>query len=321
MSHDNLKIEGNRFMKDLKNQSGFSLIELMIATAIIGVITMAFLTITSRNQRDMKGLFQKSEILEFKNLLLQRLGDPQICTWQIRDQVIDVSATTSTNPSPTQLQLQQLYVGLNTSSPLLASRGQRLPASNSNLNIRNMVFKNILSTGRAGEFQGTLEVEFDPDTLALPQKPLQVQQFIQVRPEDPSSAKRISQCGNRDSPLTYCLSGQAVLSNAPGCFQSVAVNNSDFGANPTCYSIINAMGYSVPQDITSVVSQPSLHTATHQIPVPGTRRFDTGNRWTVELWVGVRCDNGLLVADHCGCYLTYSPESDDGGGDSGGDGT
>lgn len=178
-----------------RRQAGFSLVEVLISAAAVLVVIFALISLLVSQQKEVKALFQKSDILELKNQMIQTLADPDVCSWQLKDKVLNVSSTTTTTKSPTTITLPQLYFGSSTASPVLAEAGQRLPASTNNVNVANIILKDIVSTGRPNQFMGTLEVSFDESSLVRSLRPISIQQVLNVEPTDPASAKRISSCG------------------------------------------------------------------------------------------------------------------------------
>lgn len=179
----------------LRNQAGFGLIEVLIAVAILIVVSLGMAGSLSDMHSHLRAISQKQEILELRNLVTQQMLKAGVCTWQLKDKVIDVSMPTSeASPSPTVLNLGQLYMGQDASSPLLARNGERIPESLSGVKVSNIYFKNIYATGNPNEFKGLFQITFNVNSLSRPVKPLQVQQIFTVNSADPSSAKRIQLC-------------------------------------------------------------------------------------------------------------------------------
>lgn len=179
----------------LRNDAGFSLIEVMLGVGILAVISFGMAGSLSNMHSQLRGVSQKQEILELRNLITQQLSKPGVCTWQLKNLVIDVSQpTTETSPSPTVLNLAELRMGPDASSPLLAKSGDRIPESLTGVKVTKIFFKNIYATGNPNEYKGLLQINFDANSLVVPVKPLQIQQIISTNPTDPLGAKRIDAC-------------------------------------------------------------------------------------------------------------------------------
>ncbi len=179
----------------MKDQTGFSLVETIIASGIAVFIILAVTSIFTTQLNQIKGLNQKQEMLELKSLMLEQLSKPGVCSWQLHDKVIDVSgSTTESSPSPTILNLVSLHQGTSTTSALIARSSQRLPNTQHGIVVRNVTFRGIYATGNPDEYVGRFEVAFDQSSLAHNMKPVQVQQLILTNPSDPVGAKRITTC-------------------------------------------------------------------------------------------------------------------------------
>lgn len=178
-----------------QNETGFTLIEVMMGIAILAIVTIGMAESLSQMYSQLRAISQKQEIIELKNIVTQQLGKPGVCTWQLRDKVIDVSMpTTEFSPSPSLLNLGEIYMGQDATSPLLAKSGLRIPESLSGVKVASVYFKNIYATGNANEYKGIFQINFDAASLAQPVKPLQVQQVFLTDAADPASAKKILAC-------------------------------------------------------------------------------------------------------------------------------
>jgi len=191
---------------------GFSLVEIIIGLGLIGVVIMVMMTVFNNFFQKMHSLGRKQDVLELKAQMLQHLNRPEVCTWQLRDKVIDVSmAPTLASPSPSVVSLSDdtIYLGLNNSSAVMARRGERVPASTSNLSVAAVSFRNIYSTGVINEYRGQFEVIFAQDHGDYSLKPAVMNQTIRVVASDPPNAKRIAYCYGSAS----ADSGSGILAN------------------------------------------------------------------------------------------------------------
>jgi hypothetical protein len=179
----------------LQTSTGFSITEVLVAVGVLTMVSLGMIESLSRMHGQLRGISQKQEIVELKNLMTQQLAKPGVCTWQLKDQVIDVSmATTDVSPSPSTLNLSELHMGPDATSPLLVKTGLAIPDSQSSLKVASILFKNIYATGNPNEYRGIFQINFDPSSLAMPVKPLQIQQVFVTDSTDPASAKRIQMC-------------------------------------------------------------------------------------------------------------------------------
>lgn len=180
--------------KFFKSNHGISLIETLVTVGIVAIVASATASMFISQQKEAKALYQKSEIVELKNLLIQVFKDPSICTWQLKNKVIDVSSTTPTVQSPTVLDLTELRQGPDITSALIVKKGQELSLSNYGLIVESVLFTKILATGNPNEYKGFFEIQFTSSSLIRPVKPVLYQQIFKTVAADPLASKKISVC-------------------------------------------------------------------------------------------------------------------------------
>lgn len=177
------------------------------------------MTLADMQTKQVRAIAQKQDVAELRNLLLQAASNLNACTWLLKNQTIDVStATTPTNPSPTVVPLPDntFYAGPSASSAILAKVGQPISGGSNNGVIVNSVgFKGIYATGNPNEFIGTFEIGFDPNSLVVGLKPLQVRQIIRTVAGDPPNATRIDSCAPNSAAGTTILCSKSVGQTVP----------------------------------------------------------------------------------------------------------
>jgi hypothetical protein len=179
----------------LQTNTGFSTIEVLVGVGLLTLVALGVAESLSHMHGQLRGISQKQEIVELKNLITQQLAKPGVCTWQLKDQVIDVSmATTEASPSPSTLNLSEIHMGQDATSPVLVKSGLVIPESQSGLKVASILFRNIYATGNPNEYKGIFQVNFDSSSLSVPVKPLQIQQVFLTQAADPVNAKKIQSC-------------------------------------------------------------------------------------------------------------------------------
>lgn len=178
------------------NDRGTSLIEIIVVMGIFGIIAAAMATLFSNQQHQMRILTQKQELLDLKNILLMQLSRPEICTWQFKDKRVDLSGSpTASNPSPSKVELNQLYHGPDTTSALIGETGQLLPGTQTRIRVSKISLEGFYTSGNPNEYIASLKVVLEEDSLAIPFQPSRITQVISVNPTDPIANKRIVSCG------------------------------------------------------------------------------------------------------------------------------
>lgn len=184
-------------LKVSHSNAGMGLIEVLVALGLVSMIAMAMASMFSSQQKSIRYFSQKQEMIDLKAIMQQQLAKINVCTWQVKDKVIDVSmATSESSPSPTVIALKDdaIYQGIDDTSAVIAKAGQRLPTSLNGIFVASVSFKNIYATGNPNEYKGVFDVSFDASSLVFAAKPVQVQQIIKTTAADPLNAKRIDSC-------------------------------------------------------------------------------------------------------------------------------
>lgn len=167
-------------MRKFLSNKGFSLVEVLIAGAI-GVAVIATVATMFKNQQNtLKAMYQRSELIEFKNILTQSLAPTDVCSWQLKDKAVNVAGVTVKNPSTTEMDIPVLYRGTDVNSAILAKVGERIPNSTTGIKVSKIVFKGITSTGNPNEYTGYYEFQMDRSTLAQPIKPVRHYQTFRI---------------------------------------------------------------------------------------------------------------------------------------------
>jgi prepilin-type N-terminal cleavage/methylation domain-containing protein len=188
----------------MTQKKGFSLVEMLVAIAILAVITTGLMTAMNQLFSEQKNFGQKMDTFELRYLLTTVMSDPFNCTWQFQNgnPTIDLSGASPTTPSPSEIILTQLRAGYDSSSLLLAEAGSPLPTSQTNIKVSTIKFRKIycLDNPCANRVKGVLEIAFDPATLARPRAPVELNMFMTTVATDPASQKKIEACGLMIAP-------------------------------------------------------------------------------------------------------------------------
>jgi prepilin-type N-terminal cleavage/methylation domain-containing protein len=153
-------------------QSGFTLVEVLIAASIMSIIAMVLATLYMSINRMMAYADQKLESIELKQTIMQAFANSTICTWQLKDKVVNISA----NPIPTVFDLDQLYQGLDASSPVMVEK-EKFIYPNSKLKVRSIAVREFEPTGYPNVYKGVIQITFYQDSAGdTILKPIRIQQ-------------------------------------------------------------------------------------------------------------------------------------------------
>lgn len=172
------------------SNKGFSLVEVMIAAAIGAAVLIGVATMFKNHQNTLKSMYQRAELIEFKNMLTQSLAPTDVCSWQLKDKAVNTAGVTTTVPSSTVMDIPVLYRGEDLNSAVLARAGEKLPNTTTGIKVERINFKGITATGIPNEYTGYYEVYLDRNSLAAPIKPVRHYQTFRVN----SATQKVDSC-------------------------------------------------------------------------------------------------------------------------------
>lgn len=202
----------------MKSAKGFSLIEVLVSAVVMSFLIFVFASMIIQQRLELKAIQQKQESLELKNFLLQNFNLPTTCSWQMIGKVVDLSGvTTNATTTAANVNLVQLYQGLNTSSAIIAQAGQLLPGTQTMLRVDQVRLQEFYATGNPNEYSAEIAIIFDASSLVRSFKPVQLKKIILVNPSDPISAKTIVSCAN-PALIVDCIDVNVPCTGSPtGC--------------------------------------------------------------------------------------------------------
>lgn len=173
------------------SNNGFSLIEIMIAAGLIGIISAAIMSMTTAQQKQMRLLEQKSETIDLKNTLAKLFYDPAICTSQLLNLQLIPNATSFND---------QAIVSI---SPIVAgpvaSISTALPNSATGIKVDGLHLQNFVLI-KPQFYKSTLKVNFDKNSTIIALNPVTLGLLIRV-----NAANQIISCESLDIKEKHCL--------------------------------------------------------------------------------------------------------------------
>jgi hypothetical protein len=174
----------------LKDRSGFSIFEVLIAIAMLSVMAIGMATLASNMSKEQAAMTEKFGLLETQNDLLTVFSDPSLCLNQINIGPVDLTIASPKIP------LSQILMGKTPTSPLLAQVGKPLPGFPSGkMEVSQIQLTNILPTGMPNAYVGDLIVAIDPATMIHSKKPAKVRLAFTVLPSPSLSNAIVTNCG------------------------------------------------------------------------------------------------------------------------------
>lgn len=168
----------NLYNMQRKTQSSFrrrgiGMAELLVAMAILGIVTVAFSQMMSDQQKQTRALSEKLAALDLQSLLLKIYADPSVCTFDLTNTVLPANPGnpqkfTDTLPTAiSPISLSTIHSSAQGASPpVLVSVGSSV---NSSLKIGSIRIANI-SKIATKQYLGELQITFTG--TAAPMKPI-----------------------------------------------------------------------------------------------------------------------------------------------------
>jgi prepilin-type N-terminal cleavage/methylation domain-containing protein len=243
----------------LSMDKGFSLVEMLVAAGIMGVIALSMSSLLVNQSKQTTFVENKLDRSELRNLMLQAFVDEDVCTWQLQGKgAINIaSATSSTVFSPTTMTIPKLYLGKNTTSAVLAAVGQHISSRGSSPVVKSIHFKNIYQPDPTNEnkIRGDIVIDFVEDKTQITLQAISYPVIVTLDSSTPKSAKAVSACGPIGSDTTtgqVLCAGTGVAARGAGCCGSsantvscasgVAVSSKSCDMGKNCENYANPAG-------------------------------------------------------------------------------
>lgn len=176
------------------SQNGMSLIEVLVALALMSIIAVGLSTIIVNANNEQKALQEKLALIETQNNIISSLNNSATCYAQL-NQTNPVLDLTPLSLPTAVVNIPQINAGTLPTSTLLAKVGQPLPGyAVGQMVVKTIQLKSINASGPPNEFSGDLEITLDPASVSRAMKPIRVKQFFTVLP--PLNAAKIAGCGS-----------------------------------------------------------------------------------------------------------------------------
>ncbi len=183
----------------LKNSKGFSLIDVIAASAILIVVTLGIMSTMSQQRKEAANIENKLAALELGNNLIRLFKDSATCTRSLLNLSFDSTRIGSTRP-PEITNITSLFSS-STGTSLLAQVGQK-PNPMTNILVRSIKIIDFKSTALPDSFVARVEISFDPGTYR-DIRPVSTQVTLQTAATSPLNAKQITGCNTKASLGSY----------------------------------------------------------------------------------------------------------------------
>lgn len=161
--------------QNLNNQSGMSIVEVLVALGLMGILTSAMISILSTQSKEMKGMGEVLGRGELDKTLITTLADGSVCTYIFTPASISGLSPASTlfNSATTMpfqaFTMTEIPLVSSSTSPVAAKTGQTASTSSNSLVVQQIAV-NITGNPLTNKFTGNITVSFNQTKLvrALP---------------------------------------------------------------------------------------------------------------------------------------------------------
>lgn len=204
-------------LKQLANyEQGFSLMEVLMAVAVMSIISFVMAQMFNSQLVGQKYLSQKYELLDVKNFIMSSFANADICSCQLnvdsadnphssaeRSQIHFDRSLTSDKKSahPDQvINVNKIFGGCGAAAPTLVAAGQKVPGSQTNLYIKSVSLVDLVPTGITDEWNANWRIDFDGGGVSL--APIKIAQKISIDSTSPENSTKISFCQSQSSVIS-----------------------------------------------------------------------------------------------------------------------
>jgi hypothetical protein len=223
------------------NSRGFSLIQVVVATGILGILAVMMTSLFTQQQREMTAVSEKLTTLDLKRELMSTLSTSALCTYQLTTPPLTFDSTAL---SSTSLDLSEILSRPIAGAPFVVKVGQRVSPNVSSVVVTAIRVQNFVAIS-ADDYVAEIAVEFDTPKLIRPLKPITSR--ISLTTSGPPNAKQITSCsgigGSGSGSTTITLS--CASSGGPCPPPSCPSGWNDLGVDHHVTAICGATGGTV----------------------------------------------------------------------------
>jgi type II secretory pathway pseudopilin PulG len=196
-------------MRSVRNERGQSLVQILVAVGLMGILMAAFAQMMTNQMRETKALSEKLASLDLEKLLIAALADGSVCGHVLNNPA--PLTFDSTKPLPQYIegppgQPIKLYTsivhnppGPDVPGPVAAEVGKPASAMVPSLTVQRI---RLAITDKVGSaYKGNWEVILDPTGTTRSLRPIAISTFLGVNASIPTAAK-VLVCQQSSNPTT-----------------------------------------------------------------------------------------------------------------------
>jgi len=190
--HNKLQPVQHKPINKLKSQSGFSLIETLVAFGVMSILMVGFMQMMSNQAKQTKGLEETLARLDLEKTLQTYLADGSICGATLAGptpQTFNVA-----NLATTSFSVSTIPAGAQAGAPSLIAVNQKASSLSNSLMVASITYKSLQATGVADKYNMDLEVSFTGGIRPL--RPLLFKMLLYTTNDTTAGVKRVTGCNS-----------------------------------------------------------------------------------------------------------------------------
>ncbi len=200
---------------------------MLIAVAVLGVMSMAFASMVTGIQKDLRTANRKIDAMETRSVISKYLSNLPLCGC-----LMDAYSLPFSESLPAPSTSISMITSTCPTGTILAAENQVVPGTSTNLEIASMKITDIKSLGIPDRFRGKVKVDFKSEAQSLQLKGFELEIQFRTDPATPPTAKKVSQCdfvasatssGGGDAIEALCPPGQFMIGFESGVAKCSAV--------------------------------------------------------------------------------------------------
>ncbi|MCM2282467.1 MAG: prepilin-type N-terminal cleavage/methylation domain-containing protein [Bdellovibrionaceae bacterium] len=182
--------KSNRNSRKKPDQSGFSLIEVVVVMGIMTVLTLGFASYMSFVNTELRAAHQKMEFMELRTTLGRTLSDLSTCSCQL-----NLHASTFNGAAAmTSASVSKLNSSCDPAASVIIEDGQPVANSNTRLTVQAIAITDIRPLGVSNKYEGKFTVSLQNDGLVRGLRDIRIDVQFMTDPASPPGAKKIQSC-------------------------------------------------------------------------------------------------------------------------------
>lgn len=194
MIKSSLLLQRDTSMKKLckiSGTSGSTLIEVVVTSSVLLIMTMAIISVTTNQNKELSALNEKLALFELERVLQSNINDS--CTAELSNSLVNAAAPYLIN-STTTIHLNHLHASSQSGAPKIVEVGNLTPT----IKINDILVDNFISSG-PNKYLADLTIKIDQSKLIRSRKPIKLRLTVNT-----NATNRVVSCSGVEYSAYNC---------------------------------------------------------------------------------------------------------------------